>query len=125
MWLPSLSDQFPCESAVLLPGCGLAPFDTSLPGLPLLSPGTPLTRSGAMGYSSIVNAFLSLPLLVRGLDGPSALVRAADAVSPHQARPHVTRARALLRISIETSLKPGERFPKPVRSPNFGGKKPL
>src|SRR5437667_295472 len=47
-----IAHQCPCESAVLLPGCGLAPFDTSFPGLPLLSPGTPLTLSGAMRCSS-------------------------------------------------------------------------
>src|SRR6266511_5253410 len=44
--------QFPCESRVLLPGCGLLPFDTSLPGFPLLSPGSPLTLSGAIRCSS-------------------------------------------------------------------------
>src|SRR5213594_4837629 len=55
------SPQLPCDSAVLLPGCGVAPFDTSLPWLPLLSPGTPLTLSGAMrcSSSSIVNALIS------------------------------------------------------------------
>src|SRR2546428_13788310 len=84
MWLPSLSDQFPCESAVLLPGCGLAPFDTSLPGLPLLSPGTPLTLSGAMrcSSSSIGNSFIrftsrALRVPNCGL-GPPARVREAD-----------------------------------------------
>src|SRR5439155_20775489 len=44
--------QFPCESRVLLPGCGLLPFETSLPGFPLLSPGTPLMLSGAIRCSS-------------------------------------------------------------------------
>jgi hypothetical protein len=47
-----LARQFPCESAVLLPGCGCAPLETSLPGLPLLSPGTPLMLSGAIRSSN-------------------------------------------------------------------------
>src|ERR1043165_9014340 len=44
--------QLPCESWVLLPGCGLLPFDTSLPGFPLLSPRTPWMLSGGIRCSS-------------------------------------------------------------------------
>ena len=61
--------QLPCESAVLLPGWGLAPLFTSPPGLPLLSPGTPFTLSGAIRASSSSTCrlmrFMVMPRVLR------------------------------------------------------------
>ena len=81
--------QFPCESRVLLPGCGLLPLETSLPGLPLLSPGTPLTLSGAIRCSNSstfrsISVFIAFSLFSHRPSGPGRMSWPAQyLIHPH------------------------------------------